>query len=89
MVAHAKYAEIAAILIPKFGHQFDNVKFVADAGAAIFIDERTADGNYLAKNIRQLLDDPIAQRQLGKKIAAVMPVAKTEEILKIIDDLRI
>ena len=78
-----------AILIPKFGHQFDNVKFVADAGAAIFIDERTADGNYLAKNIRQLLDDPIAQRQLGKKIAAVMPVAKTEEILKIIDDLRI
>ena len=76
-----------AILIPKPGHQFDNVKFIADAGAAIFIDERTADGNYLAKNIKELLNDQILQRQLGKKIATVMPVAETSDILRVIDGL--
>ncbi len=55
-----------AILIPKPGHQYDNVKFIADEKAAIFIDERTADGNYLAKTIKELLDDDIEKKRLGK-----------------------
>lgn len=76
-----------AILIPKPGHQFDNVKFIASAGAAIFVDERTADGNYLAKTIKQLLADDITQRRLGKKMSAVMPAAKPSEIISIIDNL--
>lgn len=79
----------ASILIPKFGHQYDNVKFIADAGAAIFIDERTADGNYLAKIIKQLLADPIYQKQLQQKISVVMPVAKSEQILAIVDSLKV
>ncbi len=76
-----------AILIPKLGHQYDNVKFIADAGAAIFVDERTADGNYLAKIIKELLVDEIKRRQLGKKISEVMPVAKPDEIVDIIERL--
>jgi UDP-N-acetylglucosamine--N-acetylmuramyl-(pentapeptide) pyrophosphoryl-undecaprenol N-acetylglucosamine transferase len=76
-----------AILIPKPGHQFDNVKFIAESGAAIFVDERTADGNFLAKTIKQLLADDITRRRLGKKISAVMPPAKPSEIISIIDNL--
>lgn len=85
-------SEIAAlskpsVLIPKPGHQYDNVKFIADEKAAIFIDERTADGNYLAKLIRELLADDIEKRRLGKKIATVMPVAKNEDLVGIIERL--
>lgn len=77
----------AAILIPKPGHQYNNVKFISDAGAAIFVDERTADGNYLAKTIKELLADEIERRQLGKKISELMPVSKHTEIIQIIDEL--
>lgn len=77
----------AAILIPKPGHQFDNVKFISDAGAAIFIDERIADGNSLAMNIKDLINDEILQRQLGRKIADVMPLATSVHILEIFDSL--
>jgi len=76
-----------AILIPKPGHQYDNVKFIADEKAAIFIDERTADGNYLAKTVRELLTDDIEKRRLGIKIATIMPIAKPEEIIGIIESL--
>ncbi len=76
-----------AILIPKPGHQYDNVKFIADENAAIFIDERTADGNYLAKTVRELLTDEIKKRRLGKKITDMMPIAKPEEIVGIIERL--
>lgn len=76
-----------AILIPKPGHQFDNVKFIADEKAAIFIDERTADGNYLAKTIRELLVNDIEKRRLGNKINAVMPIAKPEDIVGTIERL--
>ncbi|MFA6547879.1 MAG: UDP-N-acetylglucosamine--N-acetylmuramyl-(pentapeptide) pyrophosphoryl-undecaprenol N-acetylglucosamine transferase [Candidatus Magasanikbacteria bacterium] len=76
-----------AILIPKPGHQYDNVKFIADEKAAIFVDERTADGNYLAKLIKELLADDIEKRRLGKKITNVMPIAKPEEITGTIDRL--
>jgi len=76
-----------AILIPKPGHQFDNVKFIAQAQAAILVDERTADGNYLAQIIKQLLADEIQIRQMSKKITAVVPLAKSEKIIEIIDQL--
>ncbi len=77
-----------AILIPMPGHQYDNVKFIADAGAAIFVDERMADGNYLAKTIKQLLEDTVFRKHLQQKIFEVMPVAKPEQILGIIDSLK-
>jgi len=76
-----------AILIPKPGHQYDNVKFIADEKAAIFIDERTADGNFLAKTVKELLADDIEKRRLGKKISALIPIAKSEDIVGTIERL--
>lgn len=83
-------AEIAAlgkpaILIPKPGHQEENVRFLAEAGAVILVDERTADGNYLARTIRELLADQIKQRQMSHLIQKLLPVAEKERVLEIVE----
>jgi len=76
-----------AILIPKPGHQEENVKFLEKAGAVILVNEKTADGNYLAKVIRELLQDEVKQKQLGLQLQKLMPLAKPEKVLEIIKQL--
>lgn len=85
-------AEIAAlgkpaILIPKPGHQEENVRFLAEAGAVILVDERTVDGNYLARTIRELLADQIKQRQMSHLIRKLLPVAEKGRVLEIVEKL--
>lgn len=79
----------AAILIPKPGHQEENVAFLAKAGAAIFMDEQTSDGNYMAKVIRELLEQPDQQKQMGAILAHIMPQASKEKILEMFSFLQI
>ena len=74
-----------AILVPKPGHQEENVKFLADAGAVMLIDENTADGNLLAKMIKELLADDLKQKQMSKQIQKMLPLAKDEDILEIVE----
>lgn len=76
-----------AILIPKGGHQEENVAFLAKAGAVIYVDEQTSDGNYLAKTIRKLLADPTRQQRLAKTLHAMMPAAEPEVILEIVENI--
>lgn len=81
-------SEIAAlgkpsILIPKPGHQEMNVQFLAKAHASIVLDERTGDGNLLAKTIRELLASDLSKKQLGDGIKKLLPPAKQEDILEI------
>lgn len=84
--------EIAAlgkpvILIPKPGHQEQNANFLAKSGAVISVDERTADGNYLAKVIRELMQDKIKQKQLAIQLQKILPLAKPEDILSVFQKL--
>ncbi|MFA4831359.1 MAG: UDP-N-acetylglucosamine--N-acetylmuramyl-(pentapeptide) pyrophosphoryl-undecaprenol N-acetylglucosamine transferase [Patescibacteria group bacterium] len=76
-----------AILIPKPGHQEENVKFLADAGAAIFVDERTSDGNYLGGIIKELLIDSIRQKQLAVRLSKMMPAAGEGEVMRVVEGL--
>ena len=76
-----------AILIPKPGHQEENVKFLAQAGVVEVLDERTADGNLLARTIRELLADKERMFQMGEGLKKVLPPAKKEEILEIVSFL--
>lgn len=76
-----------AIIIPKPGHQVENVKYLENKGAVVYIDEKTADGNYLAKIIKQLLHDTIAQRQLSHNLHSLLPRAKDKDILQIFERL--
>lgn len=77
----------AAIIIPKPGHQEENVQFLASAGAIVHIDERTTDGNYIAKIIKELILDRDKRQQMGEKLYEIFPRAKDEKILSIIERL--
>lgn len=88
----ASISELAAlskptILIPKEGHQQENVKFITDAGAAFLIDERVANGTELANTIKQLLEDKNAQEEMADKIHAILPPTLDGKVIEIIDSL--
>lgn len=74
-----------AIIIPKPGHQENNVKFLADAGSVIMVNEKTANGNYLARIIKELLEDNIKRNQLFIQLQNMLPMAKGEEIIRIFE----
>jgi len=76
-----------AIIIPKTGHQIENVRFLNKAGAVILMDERTGDGNLLAKTIRELLADQVLQKQMSVQIQNLLPVANEEKILGVVKAL--
>ncbi|MBT3538964.1 UDP-N-acetylglucosamine--N-acetylmuramyl-(pentapeptide) pyrophosphoryl-undecaprenol N-acetylglucosamine transferase [Candidatus Parcubacteria bacterium] len=76
-----------AIIIPKPGHQVENVHFLEKAGAAIFVNERTSDGLHLARVIREVLGDTVKQKQLVHNLQKMLPVAKKENVLGIVDKL--
>jgi len=76
-----------AIIIPKPGHQEENVKFLSEAGAVILVDENISDGNYLAKTIRELLDDKIKQKQLRMQLNKMLPLASKENILEVFEKI--
>ena len=74
-----------AILIPKPGHQEHNVDYLAKANAAIIVNETTADGNFLAKKIRELLESPLQQKELSAQIQALLPRAEEQSILDVFE----
>lgn len=76
-----------AILIPKPGHQVENVSYLKKAEAVILLSEQTADGYLLAKTIQDLLEHPEKLHALGARLAAVLPPAKKEDIVIIINEL--
>ncbi|MFA7314787.1 MAG: UDP-N-acetylglucosamine--N-acetylmuramyl-(pentapeptide) pyrophosphoryl-undecaprenol N-acetylglucosamine transferase [Candidatus Magasanikbacteria bacterium] len=76
-----------AIIIPKPGHQEDNVEFLEKNKAAIFVNEITSSGLQLAKIIRDLLVDKEDQKELATKLQALLPVAKKQTIIDIVEKL--
>lgn len=76
-----------AILIPKPGHQEDNVAFLEKAGAVILVDERTADGNALAHAVKELLADNVKRKQMGLAIQKLLPVADEKDIEQILTNI--
>ncbi|MFH0857431.1 MAG: UDP-N-acetylglucosamine--N-acetylmuramyl-(pentapeptide) pyrophosphoryl-undecaprenol N-acetylglucosamine transferase [Candidatus Magasanikbacteria bacterium] len=73
-----------AIVIPKFGHQVENVNFLQRENAVILLPEETTDGNALAGNIKQLLGDKKKREELGKNIHALLPRANEYDILQVL-----
>ena len=74
-----------AIVIPKPGHQDENVEFLSAVGAVILLDQRTASGAALAGLVRELLADSERRRQLGERIFQLLPKAKETDILAILN----
>jgi len=76
-----------AIIIPKPGHQVENVRYLEKKGAAIYVNERTDDGNYIAKTVKLLLQDKTHQNQLREGLQKTLPPASAEDVKKILQTI--
>lgn len=87
-------AEIAAlskpaIFIPISGsHQEENINFLVKADAALSLNERSATGNLLAATIKELLQNEEERRVLAGRIHALLPVAKEDDIIDVVNVLK-
>jgi len=77
----------ASILIPLPGHQEENVEFLDKAGAVIVMKQDLTDSYKLAKVIQELLENKNKREEMGKKLKQVLPIAKKENVLKVLDGL--
>lgn len=73
-----------AILIPKPGHQEQNVAFLKKSNAVITLDERTDNGLVLAQNIKELLHDSELRIRLAAHLHTLLPPARAEIIVEIL-----
>ncbi len=71
----------AALVIPKAGHQEDNVKFCVDQGGVLSVNENIVTALELADKIRSLLERPEFRTELGQKLSFCIPTATREQIL--------
>lgn len=76
-----------AVLIPKPGHQEDNVAFLENQGGVLVVNEITSDGLYLAKQIRQLLENPTQRQAYADTLHRLLPYAKPHDIIGIVSQL--
>lgn len=74
-----------AILVPKPGHQVENVRFLQKAQAVLLLDENLSDGNHLAHAIKDLLQQPEEQQALRDRLTSVLPPATSEAILEALE----
>ena len=81
----------AAILIPSpnvtDNHQYKNAKVLADAGAAVLLEERELVGDRLAREVDALLSDPHRRQQMEEKIASFANLDADAKIYRIICDM--
>ncbi len=74
----------AAILIPKPGHQEQNVAFLRNANAALMLDERNDNGLILAGKIKELLHDHKMRDDLSDRLQSLLSPAKSEKVIEIL-----
>ena len=79
-------AEIAAlakpaIIIPKSGHQEENVAYLSAQKAILVLDEATTNGYHVAATIKELLRTEEVRTELGQRLEQVLPQAKKQTIL--------
>ncbi len=76
-----------AIIVPKPGHQEENVRFLERAEAIALVSEKTTNGLHLAALIKDLLLDEKKRKQMGNNLHKKLPPAKSEDIKRIFDSL--
>jgi UDP-N-acetylglucosamine--N-acetylmuramyl-(pentapeptide) pyrophosphoryl-undecaprenol N-acetylglucosamine transferase len=96
VIARAGFATITelaalgkpAILLPMSRtHQEVNTKLLSDHQAAIVMDERTADGLKLARTVIDLVASPETLKYLGERLHTILPSAKPQKVIDIIEQL--
>lgn len=78
----------AAVILPMAGtHQEKNVKMFSDNNAVVALDERTDNGLKLAQVVKNLILQPEQRERLGRRLNEILPRAKPERIVEIVDEL--
>lgn len=75
------------IVIPKPGHQVENVRYFAAQKALYLVEEAEIDSNYLAQMIKQLLSQPENLAAHAKKLRELLPPATPETVVGLIKSL--
>lgn len=84
--------EIAALkkpvlVVPKPGHQNENVSFFEQQKAVYFLDEREIDSNFLGQLIKQLFMNPGDLKAKAAKLHDLLPPAESSAVISIIKEL--
>ncbi len=96
VIARAGFATITelaalgkpAILLPMSQtHQEVNAKLLADHQAAIVMDENVVDGLKLARTVVDLLAYPETRQYLGERLRTILPPAKPQKVVDILEQL--
>jgi UDP-N-acetylglucosamine--N-acetylmuramyl-(pentapeptide) pyrophosphoryl-undecaprenol N-acetylglucosamine transferase len=74
-----------AIIIPKAGHQEENVLFLEKEHAVIVLDEALSSGLHLAKEIRRLLEEVAQAKSMGLRLQRLLPQAKARDVINILE----
>jgi UDP-N-acetylglucosamine--N-acetylmuramyl-(pentapeptide) pyrophosphoryl-undecaprenol N-acetylglucosamine transferase len=76
-----------AIVIPKPGHQDENVAFLAHHNAVIVLNEKQTDGLQLAKTVKELLANTSQMKTLADNLANLLPPADPAQIYNLVSEI--
>lgn len=76
-----------AIVIPKPGHQVNNVKFLEQADSIISLDQNITNGHILAKHIKEIISNKEFADSLGNNLYKQMPLASKQSLIAIVHEL--
>ncbi len=76
-----------AIVIPKPGHQVNNVSFLEEEHSIISLDQNITNGHVLAKHIKEILSDNKLASDLGQNLNNQLPLASKQSLIAIIHEL--
>lgn len=76
-----------AVIIPKPGHQEENVRFLALEDAVLVCDEETTNGIQLATLLKDLLEDVTRRKKMGETMYKLLPPASKEKISLVLQSI--
>ncbi len=76
-----------SILVPKPGHQEENVDFLKKSGAVVFVDEDDIHRDALSREIIKLIDNKARRDALGDKLKELLPQARENDIINSLNSL--
>ncbi len=77
-----------AIIMPMYGsHQEDNARYFAERDGVILMPQAMSTGIKLAKMVQDLMNNPQERQMIGAKLHQLLPIARPEKILEIVEGL--
>lgn len=78
----------AAVILPMFGtHQEDNARYFVAQHGIIMLTHAMASGLALAQEVKALIANPEKRSELGERLHQLLPRARPEKIIEIIESL--